>query len=146
VAEFGNVSFNLVKADARTMREQALLQAWGNEGFFDSLWTLVRRGTRERIRAAIEDRAAGRPGALSPQDTQALEEWLAKIPEPTPEALRALSMQRLAAVTDPLHAEQIDATRVVQVDPTDTLDDAEPPTVKIRLRPVKKVQESENGE
>jgi len=50
-------------ADARSLREQALLARWGEEGFVSGLLALADRGARTRVREALEARAQGEPGS-----------------------------------------------------------------------------------
>jgi hypothetical protein len=130
--------------DARWLREQALLRKWDEEGFFGGLLALTRRGTRTRVREALAERAAGGTGELSPEDAQALEQWLDEIPETTPEQLQDLAARRLAAVAERLQAAQIEDKRVVREEPGSELDESATPAVKVRLRPVKAMTAAES--
>ena len=62
--------------DVRRLREQALLDELGKQGFFKSMLSFAGLSKRDEIRAALEARAQGKPGELSPEDEQVLEQWL----------------------------------------------------------------------
>lgn len=135
----------VAKEDARALREHALLQKWGEEGVFGGLLSLAQRGARARVRAAIEGRAQGEEGALSPEDARELEEWLNEIPEPTLDQIKELAAARLGAVVDALHAKHIDDARFVEKLPGGNAEEAQA-SVKIKLRPVSKLRAVEEQE
>jgi uncharacterized protein involved in outer membrane biogenesis len=88
----------LTEGDVRWLREQELLKTWQNEGLFAKLGALTQKGTRDRVRDALEARAKDKPGQLSPEDTKALDGWLAAQPAIAPARLHALAEARLQRV------------------------------------------------
>ena len=88
----------VTEEDVRWLREQDLLATWNKESFFAKLGSLTHKGTRDRVRDALEARAKDKPGELSPEDAKALDDWLAEQPAVAPERLRALAAARLQRV------------------------------------------------
>jgi len=88
----------VTQEDVRWLREQDLLETWNNESLFAKLGSLTQKGTRDRVREALEARAKDQPGELSPEDAKALDDWLAEQPAIAPARLRALAETRLQRV------------------------------------------------
>jgi hypothetical protein len=119
-------------ADERWLHEQALLDDFADENFFErSLAFVTERGPRQRIRGYLETRRKNKKAKLSAEDTATLDEWLAERPPPTPEQLQTLAEARIAAVETVLREEGIDPSRVSRGAPPE-----EPgkPTVDVKLR------------
>ncbi len=122
-------------ADARWLHEHEVVKELGAPpGVFGRLRNLVGRGRRERIRQALAERAEGNPGSLDPDDQKALDEWLAEKPQPTPERLRALAQDRLAAVERALRdTHGVGPGRIVRRAAPAAIADDPVPTVDIEL-------------
>ncbi len=84
--------------DVRWLREQDLLKTWQSEGLIARLGALIQKGRRDRVRDALEARAKDKPGTLSPEDSKALDDWLAEQPAIPAAQLRELAEARLQRV------------------------------------------------
>jgi hypothetical protein len=122
------------KSDARRLHEQALYDELAQpQGVLGAIGNLAQRGARERVRAALEERAEGKEGRLEPDDAAKLEEWLAERPKPTDENLRALVRARQEHMAKTLRdGRGIAAERVVLADPAAEVRDA-PPTIEYEV-------------
>ncbi len=111
-----NIKVGVTQLDARWLHEQGLVRLWGEQGWLARLGGVFQRGTRERVRAALEERAAAGKGEMSAEDEAALQEWLADVPAPTAAQLADLGEQRSAQVTQalspPALPEQIHLTQL----------------------------------
>jgi len=102
-------------SDVRWLREQALRAEWAQQGMFAKLGGLTQRGTRERVRKALEARANDEPGELSADDGAALDRWIAERPSIPPDQLEQLVAARTAAVEQALVEQHgIDAQRILR--------------------------------
>jgi hypothetical protein len=82
--------------DVRALHERALLEQLGpRKGV---IGTIRNVGARGRIVDALTARAAGEEAALDADDTQALDEYLTDVPQPTAEAIAQLGTARLELV------------------------------------------------
>jgi hypothetical protein len=113
----------VTQADLRARREQGLLAKLGpRSGMLGRLRNL---GARGRIVDALDARAHGEEGKLDDDDAKALEEYLADIPPPSPEAVKQLGEARIAVVEKTLHesygigAGQIAKATTGTTEPTD---------------------------
>jgi hypothetical protein len=106
-------------SDVRWLHEQALREELSRpQGVFGAIGTLAQRGARERIRLALEARAADGEGPLDTDDAATLEEWLAERPPPSEKDLRALVTGRFERVGAVLHDERgVDVSRVRTSEP-----------------------------
>jgi uncharacterized protein involved in outer membrane biogenesis len=122
--------------DVRRLREQALLDELGKQGFFKSVLSFAGLSKRDRIRRALEARAQGEPGELSPEDEQVLQQWLAERPGPSPQALKDLGQRRLAAVEEALRGDaNVGPKQIVLDEPTAEVAEGKP-EVQIGFLPV----------
>jgi hypothetical protein len=127
---------SVTNADVRWLREQALLQTWDSAGVLGALRGLTQRGTRQRVRQALEARAKDKPAELSAEDTAALDGWLDELPPIPAERLHALANERLAQTeTALLEGHGLDATRVKRREPDTAVTDGAP-AVRVELGPV----------
>ena len=129
------LSTSVTPEDVRRLREQALLDELGKQGFFKSVLSFAGLSKRDEIRKALEARAQGKPGELSAQDEQVLEQWLAERPAPSPPALKDLAQRRLAAAEEVLHGDaKLGSNQLVLAEPTAEVAEGKP-EVQIGLRP-----------
>jgi hypothetical protein len=124
---------SITTSDLRGLREQGLLEEWQGEGWLERLGAFTQGGSRRRVRDALENRVKGEVSELSPEDEEALQQWLAERQEPAPERLRALGQARLQQVLERLHEEgDIDSARVELREPV-LASDAGTPEVRVSL-------------
>jgi hypothetical protein len=124
----------ITEDDVRWLREQGLLKTWRNEGLFAKLGALTQKGTRDRVREALEARAKDEPGKLSTQDAEALDDWLAEQPPIPPERRHALAEARLHRVQTLLHTgDGVDASRIQLAEPTAAEPVQGAPVVSVKL-------------
>lgn len=128
-------------ADVRWLHEQSLRGQWAEEGFFQRTFAFVtERGPRERIGSYLTARAEGQQPQLSAEDAATLQQWLNEQPPPSPEQLRGLAEERVAAVTTILRDKGIDAARIGAGEPSAPPAEAEndaagsPPVVTITFK------------
>jgi hypothetical protein len=125
----------VTQSDVRWLHEQALLHSWEEQGFFASILALVEGDSRDRVRKALEARAAGGPGNLSEEDAKNLDEWLGKQPPPSTEQIEALGRERLSRTGTTLRGRPgVDAARVIVLPLLADIADGDP-EVRARLRP-----------
>jgi hypothetical protein len=109
------------RVDRRWFAEQAVAANWTDEpGRFKVLLRAVGvRDQRLRIREALSERSAGRPGTLDPKDEAALSALVAAVPAIPDDRLTTLASSR-AAIVAKLLADQhgIVAARVITGEPT----------------------------
>ena len=130
------LSTSATPEDVRRLREQALLDELGKQGFFKSVLSFAGLSKRDEIRNALEARAQGKPGELSPEDEQVLEQWLAERPSPSPQTLKDLAQRRLAAAEEALRRDaKVGPKQVVLDDPTAEVGEGKP-EIQIALLPV----------
>ena len=130
------LSTSVTPEDVRRLLEQALLDELGKQGFFKSMLSFAGLSKRDEIRAALEARAQGKPGELSPEDEQVLEQWLAERPAPSPQVLKDLAQRRLAAAEEALRGDaNVGPKQVVLDEPAAEVAEGKP-EVQIGLLPV----------
>jgi hypothetical protein len=119
-------------ADAKGLREQALLQKLGpRKGVIGTLRSV---GARGRIVDALEARSRGEDGKLDDDDTKALDEYLADVPQPTAEELKALEQARVALVEKMLEEEHgVGPGQIARAEPSDEATAEGDPAVRIDL-------------
>jgi hypothetical protein len=124
----------VTEEDVRWLREQDLLKTWKNESVFAKLGALTQKGTRDRVREALEARAQDKPGELSPADAKALDGWLAQQPAIAAARLRGLAEARLQQVQEQLQkGSGVQSNRIKLAEP-DTQPAAGAPVVNVKLR------------
>src|SRR5690606_39222809 len=93
------LSSTVSEHDRRFLAEQAAAQYLEEpEGFMGVLRVFGVRDQDTRIREALAERRAGRPGRLSPEDEAVLREIVAAAPPIDPHRLTALARARVAKV------------------------------------------------
>jgi len=106
------------QSDARWLEEQSLREELSRGGVFSAIGNLAQRGARERIRKALEERAAGKEGSLDAEDAAKLDEWLAERPKASEKELRALAAARLEKAASSLQQKHgVGANRVTRAEP-----------------------------
>ena len=128
------LSGTLSSADRRWLAEQELVDDIDEPGgFMGVLRALGVRGQRERIRDALQERGAGRPGSLDADDEAVVDELIAQGPPIADDRLAALAAARLTRVTSALTAEHgIAVARVLTADPVGPVT-ATTPAVRARI-------------
>ena len=124
----------LSSADRRWLAEQELVDDLDEPGgFMGVLRALGVRDQRERIRDALQERGAGRPGSLDADDEAVVDDLIAQGPPIADDRLAALAAARLTRVTSALAAEHgVAAARVLTADPAGPVT-ATPPSVRARI-------------
>jgi len=106
-------------ADRRWLAEQELVVDLDEpSGLMSVLRVLGIRDQRERIRNALEERGAGRPGRLDTDDEAVVTELIAEGPPISADRLAALAAARLAGVADRLAEDAVARARVRIVAPS----------------------------
>jgi len=109
----------VTEEDVRWLREQGLLETWNNQSLFAKLGSLTQKGTRDRVRDALEARAKDEPGELSPEDAKALDDWLGEQPAIAPARVRALAEARLQRLQQQLQeGSGVESNRIKLAEPT----------------------------
>lgn len=120
-------------ADRRWLAEQELVGDLVEPGgFMGVLRALGVRGQTERIREALEERGAGRPGRLDQDDEETVDRLIAEGPPIADDRLVALAEARLARVATVLADQGVPRTRVLTAS-TIGRETAAPPVVRARI-------------
>jgi len=120
-------------ADRRWLAEQELIDDLVEPGgFMGVLRALGVRGETQRIREALEERGADRPGRLDEDDEATVDRLIAEGPPIADSRLEALAEARLARVTTVLSDQGITRTRVLLA-PSLARETAAPPVVRARI-------------
>jgi len=120
-------------ADRRWLAEQELIDDLEEPGgFMGVLRALGVRGQTERIREALEERGAGRPGRLDQDDEETVDRLIAEGPPIADDRLVALAEARLARVQTVLADQGVTRARVLTAT-TLAREGAAPPVVRARI-------------
>lgn len=126
---------NTSATDGRFVREAALAAAIeSGEGLPDAAQGLGQALVRRRLAGALEERLAGRPDELDPEDRATLDAWLEALVLP-PDALQQLARERATKVRGLLESQfGLDVARVALAEPG-TAGAAPDPAVDVQLEP-----------
>lgn len=120
-------------ADRRWLAEQELVDDLEEPGgFMGVLRALGVRGQTGRIREALEERGAGRPGRLDEDDEEVVDRLITEGPPIGDDRLAALAEARLARVASVLGDQGVARTRVLVATPVGR-ETAAPPAVRARI-------------